>query len=83
MVHVSPVRLKEKMQRIDVADAFVCTDDQDVVEDESVWNGVGVADRDEHQTEYERARRGLGREIIEQAHPKVLKALECCPLSIG
>ena len=63
------------MQWIDVTNALVGANDQNIIEDKSVRDGVRVADRDEQQTEYERARRGLEVITIEQVHPLVPSVL--------
>src|SRR5262249_8489589 len=69
VVEVAPVRLKQQMDWIDMPDAFVSAYDEDIVEDESVGNRVGVANRDQRQTDDEGADRGLV--VIEQVHPLV------------
>jgi hypothetical protein len=48
VVEISPVRLKKEVQWIDVANALIGANNQNIVEDKSVRYGVGVTDRDEH-----------------------------------
>ena len=55
------------MNGIDMTNAFIRGDDQNVVENERVRNGIGVADRDEYQAKDEYSRRS--NVLIEQVHP--------------
>src|SRR6185369_5833261 len=58
VVQISPIGLREKVYRFDVANTFVGSDDENIVKYESVPDGVSVANRDEQQTYNESARRG-------------------------
>ena len=51
MIQISPVRLEQKMERFDVTNAFVCSDDENIVEYERIRNRVRIADRYQDQTQ--------------------------------
>ena len=70
VVQIPPVGLRKKVDRFDVTNTFIGCDDKNIVEDESVRDGICIAYRDEQQTDYECARRG--NMAIEQVHPTIL-----------
>ena len=51
VIEISPVRLEEEMERLDVADPLVRRDDENVIEDERIRNRVRIADRHQGQTQ--------------------------------
>jgi len=53
MVEIPPIGLKEEVERIDVPNALIGTDNKNVIKDESVWNGVRITHRDEQETQEE------------------------------
>ena len=69
MVEVAPIRLKKKMQRVDVPDALIRGDHENVVKDERIVNGVGVTNSDEHQTKNKSACAVV--EFSERVHQRV------------
>jgi len=48
---VLPVGLEKKLNRLNVADPFIGSDDENVVEDKRVRYGICVNDRDDYKTE--------------------------------
>ena len=67
VIEVSPIRLEKKVERLDVADVFICGNYKNVVEYERIWYGVGIANRHQDQAQDQCARRVIV--FIEQVHP--------------
>jgi len=44
VIEVSPIWLKQKVERLNVPDAFICRDNENVIEYERIGNRVRIAD---------------------------------------
>ena len=70
MADVSPIGLEEKVDGLNLPNAFICGDDKDIVEYERIRNGIRITNCDQRKTQDRRARRSVA--FSERVHPTFL-----------
>src|ERR1051326_1013542 len=66
MIEIAPIRLEKNVERLNMPNAFIRSNDQSVVEYESIQERVGVTDGCERQTQEQRTRGSV--RFIERVH---------------